>query len=124
MSTGPRGSHPFDVQARELHRTAVDQVSTPTLARLRQSRQNLPHDNLRAQRWRWGAAVAGSALLAVAIGVQLRHSPTPNAAPLSAAATSGAAAPDYPTSLAALDESPDLYLWLAAESDPLLLEQL
>lgn len=126
MSTERHDSHPFDAGVRELHRAAVEHVSAQSLGRLRSARRDLPLNFPGAQPWHWGTAALASAVLAVAIGMQLLPSsaPDPVAATSATLAATTEAASDYPASLAALDENPDLYMWLAAEFDPLALEQL
>jgi len=73
--------------------------------------------------WPWLAASLGSAVLAIAIGVQFlpQNEPANDAVPQMAVAAADER--DYPGSLAALDENPDLYIWLAStEAAPLAME--
>lgn len=121
----------FDQAMRELHAQAVTQVSSATRARLRVARNAaarpaVPRARLHGGKAGWGAGnwMLGSglaAVFAVAIGLQLRPSqaPVPTAAPpaVSVATTEPAIAFDADTAVAALDENPDLYLWLASNSD-------
>ena len=114
----------FDRSLRQLHAAAVAQISPQTLARLRSARHGL--ENAAAPRrghaWRWLAASAFSAVLAVAIGLQFmpRTDTVPAAQPLIAATDAG---DDYASGSTALDENPDLYLWLASsEAEPLAME--
>lgn len=104
----------FDHDMQQLHAAAVSHLSPQTLARLRAARHGLAESTpQRGHSWRWITASAFSAVLAVAIGVQfLPHSQTqPNVQPV---ATTEVEDP-YEGSTAALDESPDLYLWLASQ---------
>lgn len=120
----------LDSKLRGLHVAASQQVSPATLMRLRDARQGLTsHSRDRAfgGAWRWRAAGLGSVALAVAFVLQMvpwtPWTVGPSDTPL-AVMPAPADAFDYPASLAALDEDPDLYLWLAAEAGPLQLEQL
>lgn len=112
----------FDRDMRQLHTTAVAQVSPQTLARLRAARHAAQTAPKRGHAWRWAAATAFSAVLAVALGVQFlpRSSTVPTAQPTVATANND---DEYGDSVAALDESPDLYMWLASsEAEPLAME--
>lgn len=114
-------SKAFDRDMRQLHATAVTQLSPQTLARLRSARQQAQTLPRRGHAWRWATATALSAVLAVTIGFQLLPKPaqTP-AGPMVAAATDDDV---YVDSVSALDENPDLYMWLAsAEAEPLAME--
>ncbi|KAF1708797.1 hypothetical protein CSC70_11845 [Pseudoxanthomonas kalamensis DSM 18571] len=102
----------FDGRIRQLHADALANLSPQTLARLRTARQQAGVPTRRRHGWRWFAAAAFPALLAVAIGVQfLPSAPTPQTGTTVATETDGYTGP--------LDENPDLYLWLA--SDPSLM---
>ena len=104
----------FDHDMQQLHAAAVSQLSPQTLARLRAARHGLADSApQRGHSWRWITASAFSAVLAVAIGVQfLPHSQTqPNVQPVATTEVEDT----YEGSTAALDESPDLYLWLASQ---------
>jgi anti-sigma-K factor RskA len=110
----------FDGDMRQLHATAVAHISPQTLARLRAARHGVQTAPQRGHAWRWIAASAFSAVLAVAIGVQFlpRSAPVPTAQPSLAATGSY-----YNDGVATLDENPDLYLWLASsEAEPLAME--
>ena len=113
----------FDHRMRQLHATAVTQLSPQTLARLRSARQQAQTSApRRGHAWRWVTATAFSAVLAVTIGLQLLPKPgsTPTAQPVVATVGSGDA---YADSVTALDENPDLYVWLASsEAEPLAME--
>ena len=109
----------FDREMRQLHAAAVSQVSPQTRARLRAARHATP---ARGHAWRWIAATAFSTVLAVALGVQFlpQAGITPAATPAVATASDDL---DDSGSLATLDESPDLYMWLASsEAEPLAME--
>lgn len=123
-----------DRKLRGLHIAATRQLAPETLRRLREARQGLTShsgDTALTGSWRWLAAGLGSVALAVAVGLQISPSTTGSSTssiPLATTTIPAAPAPadalEYPASLAALDEDPDLYLWLAAEAGPLQLEQL
>jgi len=112
----------FDRDMRQLHAIAVSQVSPQTLARLRAARHAAQTAPKRGHAWRWVAATAFSAVLAVALGVQF----LPQSGTVPAMQPTVAAMDDddvYGDSLATLDESPDLYMWLASsEAEPLAME--
>lgn len=116
-------SEAFDRGMRQLHATAVTQLSPQTLARLRNARQQAQTSApRRGHAWRWAAATAFSAVLAVTIGLQLLPKPAPMSAAQPIAATvSGDDA--YTDSVSVLDENPELYMWLASsEAEPLAME--
>lgn len=114
----------FDRDMRTLHATAVSQVSPQTLARLRSARHALPTAASRTRvAWPWLAASLGSAVMAIAIGVQFLPQALPAGGPAPQVVAQVADDRDYPGSLAALDENPDLYMWLASsEAAPLAME--
>lgn len=115
----------FDIAMRELHAQALMQVSPQTRARLRAAR------TAAAQRapmrgFGWVLASGCAAVFALAIGLQWHRSPGVTV-PTQIADTETA---DYATdgaygALAALDENPDFYLWLASNDDtlPVALER-
>ncbi len=110
----------FDRYAQRLHATALSSVSPQTLAKLRGARHAAAKPATARHGWRWMAATACSALLAMAIGVQfLPHKTTPVVSPQPALAN--AAADDSYT--APLDENPDMYVWLASADAPLLAQE-
>lgn len=112
----------FDRDMRKLHAAAANHISPQTLARLRAARHTAQTAPRPGHAWRWIAATAFSAALAVAIGLQFlpQPAPAPTAQPM-IAAVDGAG--DYSSSVPMLDENPDLYLWLAsAEAEPLAME--
>ena len=121
MNPGIDGNHSFDRDMRQLHATAVTHLSPQTLARLRTARHAAQTAPRRGYAWRWIAATAFSAVLAVAVGMRFlpQSAPAPVAQPVAATTT---ATSDY-DGVAALDENPDLYLWLAStEAEPLAME--
>jgi hypothetical protein len=117
----PHDDGRFDQAMRELHAQAVAQVSSPTRARLRVARQAaarpaIQREPHRGLNWVLGSGLA--AVFAVAIGLQLRPAQTPApASPSALATTTNATAFDSDSAVAALDENPDLYLWLASNDD-------
>lgn len=126
----PDNGHDFDQQARRLHRAALAQVSPQTLMRLRSARHEARLNAPAAgghRTWRWLTATAFSAVLAVGLGLQwLPRAPD---APATTPAASSLAQADSDASVeelgvsSALDEDPDLYLWLAsADAQPLAME--
>lgn len=109
---------------RGLHAAATTQLSHSTLVRLRVVR----HRPARAPRrgmgtWRWMAAGLGSAGLVVAVVLQMPPSASRPEAPAAAPLATASPSDGYPTGLAALEEDPEFFIWLAAEAAPLQLEQ-
>lgn len=128
MNPAHDDGHRFDRQARRLHQAALAQVSPQTLMRLRSARHEAQRDARAGghRTWRWLTATAFSAVLAVGLGLQwLPHAPDTPAATASApslAQADGDAGEELGVS-GALDEDPDLYLWLAsADAQPLAME--
>ena len=121
MSTGINDNETFDRDMRKLHSAAVNHASPQTLERLRAARHAAQTAPRPGHAWRWIAATAFSAVLAVAIGLQFQpqSAPAPTTQPMFASDASG----DYNSGVPTLDENPDLYLWLAsAEAEPLAME--
>lgn len=130
MTPQPHDPHvpPTDAAVRALYLQAQDQVSAGTTARLNRAR----HAALSAappprRGWAWPLAAGCTALLALAAGLQISAPPAsdPASAPPVASAPltladdamlDDAAADAY----GAYDESPDFYLWLAANEATLL----
>lgn len=121
----------FDAAMRALHARAVEQVSPDTRMRLRRIRNE---SDARAQRrggmFGWALASGGVAAFALALGLQFvgsqGHSASaPGLTAVPAPAVGSVAhspvevSYDPDTAVAALDENPDLYLWLASNSDAL-----
>ena len=129
MNPAHDDGHGLDRQARRLHQAALAQVSPQTLMRLRAARHEAAQHAPRAGRahpWRWLTATAFSAVLAVGLGVQwlprTPDTPVQPAAPSLAQADSELPTDAFGAS-GALDEDPDLYLWLAsADAQPLAME--
>lgn len=128
----PDHDHDFDLQARGLHAHALDRLSPAVRARLRDARHTAATSTPPAHRFGWllaGGTVA--ATVAMMLALQLRPAtPEPEPAPRMADASptldpaeraSQRAEIDSEVEdmLAALDENPDLYLWLAANDDAL-----
>ncbi|MEH6421115.1 hypothetical protein [Pseudomonas sp. CGJS7] len=123
----------FDAAMRGLHAQALERVSPATRARLRTLRSEAAVQPRHGRGGLLGWALAGSGafagIAALALGLQMGGNPGPASAPVaavsSAPAIAVAAAPladatyDPDTAVAALDENPDLYLWLASNSDAL-----
>ena len=123
MSSAIDKNDAFDRDMQHLHATAVDNISPQTLARLRAARHGLGKETAprRGHAWRWAAATAFSAVLAVAIGLQFLPTSQPVAPTPPAVAT--VAVDEYTSGVTALDENPDLYVWLASsEAEPLAME--
>lgn len=102
----------FEAAVRRLHAQAVEHVPVRTLVQLRPQRP-ASHTAAKPRLFAWPLA-ATCALALVAAGLFLRHpAPIPAEPAPVVVATDGEAGDVY----AALDESPELYLWLAS-SDP------
>lgn len=120
----------FDAAMRALHARALEQVSPDTRMRLRSIRNEAgAAAPRRGGMFAWALASGGVAAFALALGLQFAAGPgepagAPALAAVSAATDEAARAPagvsyDPDTAVAALDENPDLYLWLASNSDAL-----
>ncbi|ALN92781.1 hypothetical protein LG3211_3844 [Lysobacter gummosus] len=120
----------FDAAMRDLHAQAVERVSPQIRARLRTIRSEAaaqPHR--RGGLLGWTLASSGVAAVALALGLQFAGSGAPSGGAPAATSpavvvASSAVAPadtgyDPDTAVAALDENPDLYLWLASNTDAL-----
>ena len=118
MNTGhdqDPGTTGFDVQLRRLHAQAVERVSPRTLVQLRARRAPSPLPSAR-RRHAW-PLVTTCAIALVAGGLLLRHpgSTRPDeAVPERAAPAATASDNESGDVYATLDESPELYLWLAS----------
>ena len=105
----------FDEALRQRHGDAVAHISARTQAQLQQRRRaalsasapGRPRTTMR--RFAWPVATSFAAILALAVGMQLRQD---SVAPVPVATV--ADDDDLGASFAALDENPDLYLWLAS----------
>ena len=124
------GGTRFDQAARRLHTDALSTVSPLVRSRLQQARgaATLARPEPRGGIWTWAGSTAVLAL-ALGVGLQFERSParTPDS-PLSAATvtdidrTVGRVQEndaEVSNLLAALDENPDFYLWLASNDDAL-----
>lgn len=119
----------FDRAARARYANALEHLSPAVRVRLQQARHAASQAARRPTRRRLTLAWVGSAaVLSLIVGLQLRHAPPrhPPAAPLAAVPADNypvdnqAAIDDEVASmLAALDENPDFYLWLAANDSAL-----
>lgn len=107
----------FDQAMRELHAQAVTNVSSATRARLRAARRGLPAASDSRRGHGWIVASGCAAVFALAIALQLQ--PRPASQPAIPAVAQAPVAYDADTAMAALDENPDLYLWLASNDDAL-----
>lgn len=105
----------LDAWARASHEASLRHLSPRAHARLAQARGPARSRPRRAGTWAWTTAFAAIAVLAVAL--QLK--PDPNVAPVPHAPAMATAAPDGigGDPVAALDENPDFYLWLASTDD-------
>lgn len=119
----------FDRRMRALHARAVEQVPSRTLYELQVRRANAaagaPPTPPRSLAARGGWWLAGGLAAVFALGIGLRQpilegSPAADAPPPLAAAGTAADTAAWEDGLAALDEDPDLYLWLASQ-DSLIL---
>ncbi|MGH8073332.1 MAG: hypothetical protein ACREO4_04560 [Lysobacter sp.] len=127
----------FDRDARDRHAQALDHVSPQVRARLREARRAALSSSPAPHRFGWLLA-GGTAAAALALVLVSQLQPmAPDAAPTPrmASADTAVAAPaldalerasqraeidsEIDGMLAALDENPDLYLWLAANDDTL-----
>ena len=103
----------FDDAMRQRHADAVARRSPRTQAQLawRQRAAAAPGERspLRTLAWPWAAACAAGVL---AIGLQVRRSP--DIAPAPAPSVAIDADDDFDSAYSALDEAPELYLWLAS----------
>lgn len=130
----PRNSpdHRFDAQARALHADALANVSPHVRSRLQQARRaatlGAPRKHSRLWAWAGSAAVL---VLALGTGIQFQRAPGPApgaSVPMASTAHPPAEPALAPVDevdsgisglLAALDENPDFYLWLAANDGAL-----
>ncbi len=108
------GMHPdarFDAAMRTAHADAVASVSARTRVQLHNRLQAAmaTFRPARGHRPVWGLALAGSLALVAVIGLRTR-APEPSAPLPIVAERSG----DDGDLVASLDETPDLYLWLAS----------
>ena len=117
--THDKGTRDFDARLRRCHAQAVDRVSPRTFVQLRPQRAASRSPNARTRLHAWPLA-ATCAIALVAGGLFLHQNPTQDPAENVTAqpATLIASTDNDPGDVyAALDESPELYLWLAS-NDP------
>lgn len=119
MSTGH--DHDFDTQLRQLHAQAVERVSPRTLARLRPRRETVRNLPTKRHLHAWPLA-ATCAIALVAGGLFLRY-PQQEAAVTPATAVTANTDNEPGDVYAALDESPELYLWLASNDTASLVTE-
>ena len=100
----------FDAAMRQLHGIATERISGRTRLQLQQLPHTASHARPAPRRFGWPLAASFAAVLALMVGLQLRHEP----APLPATPAATAAADSGEDIDIALDENPDLYLWLAS----------
>jgi ferric-dicitrate binding protein FerR (iron transport regulator) len=100
----------FDAAMRQLHGTATERISGRTRLQLQQLPRTASPARPASRRIGWPLAASFAAVLALMVGLQLRHDP----APLPATPTASAVADSGEDIDLALDENPDLYLWLAS----------
>lgn len=117
----------FDRRMRGLHASAVAQVPSRTLYELRVRRANAaaaPATRSGHRMGGWWLAAGLAAVFALAVGLRQPGVEVPSAdgeaLPPLAAVTEAAEAAALADSLAALEEDPDLFLWLASQ-DSLIL---
>lgn len=122
----------FDDDARALHADALANVSPRVRSRLQQARQaaSLGAPAKPSRLWAWAGSTAVFAL-ALGVGMQLQNAPVSSPGDILLTAKTTASATDQTLAaveevdieiselLAALDENPDFYLWLAANDGAL-----
>jgi ferric-dicitrate binding protein FerR (iron transport regulator) len=100
----------FDAAMRQLHGTATQRISGRTRLQLQQLPRTASSARPASRRFGWPLAASFAAVLALMVGLQLRHEPLP----LPATPATTAVADSGEDIDLALDENPDLYLWLAS----------
>lgn len=108
----------FDRAMRQRHAQALTQVSAQTRARLRAARTAAVSQRAPMRGFGWALASGCAAIVALAIGLQLRAPSSTASLPTQIAATE-AASYAIDGTIDTLDENPDLYLWLAFNDDTL-----
>lgn len=125
MSIRHNHDESFDRAMRDLHAQALTRVSPQTRARLRAARTaaDTRHAPQRAPMRGLGWVLAGgcAAVFALAIGLQWRGPSSTANVPTQTAGTEAAddSIDSTDSAVDALDENPDLYLWLASNDDAL-----
>jgi len=109
----PNGDDRFDARLRTHYAQAADALSPRIRAQLQLRRQEALRSRApaRSRLFAWSAAAA-CAVGVLAVGLQWRQADTA-IAPAAPTQTVAASA-DYEDNAAALDESPEFYLWLAS----------
>lgn len=124
--TSPTGSRDdrFDRAVRRAHRHALDSVPAGTLSRLRPRPAATPSARRPARLPGWALASACAAVFAAVLGAQALYFPSPSPdAPPRVATAQDAVVPTLDDPLVALEEDPDMFLWLASvEAQPLAME--
>ena len=113
----------FDRRMRAVHARAVAQVPSRLAYQLRSRRVNAATAARPAQGGAWWLAAAAAAVFALAIGLRLPALDAPAPAedlPPLAAVTDAVDDAAFEDSAVALEEDPDLYLWLAAQDSQFL----
>lgn len=127
QATMQPSDHEFDRAARRHHAAALAALPPQTRARLRAARQTAASTAPVAHRLGWTLAGSCAAVFALAISVQLHRDPA-GAPPIQSASSAPATdrgdalaveREEFESLVATLDESPDLYLWLAVNDDAL-----
>ena len=119
MTTGH--DHDFDLQLRRLHAQAVERVSPRTQVQLRPRRESAPTVSVKHHRHAWPLA-ATCAIALVAGGLFLRH-PQQQTTEAPPAVVTTPTENDPGDVYAALDESPELYEWLASNDTASLVTE-
>lgn len=115
----------IDRIARALHAEAVERVPSHTLARLRPRPARAPAPRGWSMPVGWSLATACAAVFVLAIGVRgLAPDAGGDGAPpeVASAPAAPAAADPFEDPLIALEEDPDLFVWLASDARALAME--
>lgn len=117
------GPDRFDQVARSHYERSLQAIPPATLAHLRAARHQAARHASPPRRLGWLLAGGCAMVFAVAITVQLRPGPTADGIQTVATDTglplADARIDAADSAIAALDENPDLYLWLASNDDAL-----
>ena len=125
MTTNHSPDDAFDRAMRAQYASSVDHVSPPVRRRLREARLAASAARAPGPRagWLLGGGMVTAAVAAIAVAIALQSSPpaqAPAAAdPLERATRRVQVDSEVDEMLAALEEDPGLYLWLAANDDTL-----
>lgn len=119
-----QGAERFDQAMRMLHAQALEQTSPATRLKLRSARAASANAQRAHRGLRWaGAAVAAVCALAIGINLDTSSLPAPVAEAPSEIAVTSDDSSNYESAVTALDENPDLYVWLASNDDAWLASQ-